>query len=125
MEELREKTANILYENYRTEKLSALGIQQDYSVFREVNPVMRQEEERALHEARLAKMESDMKAVFQQKVTEKEQKLKKSEAELFSRHREMKEALEKQRKDLEEKKSRLEAGGVLEEKKPRKGFSLR
>lgn len=125
LEELREKTANILYENYRTEKLSALGIQQDYSVFREVNPVMRQEEERALHEARLAKMESDMKAVFQQKVTEKEQKLKKSEAELFSRHREMKEALEKQRKDLEEKKSRLEAGGVLEEKKPRKGFSLR
>lgn len=125
LEELREKTANILYENYRTEKLSAMGIQQDHSVFREVNPAMRQEEERAMHEARLAKMETDMKSVFQLKVSEKEQKLKKSEAELFARHREMKEALEKQRLELEEKKSRLEVGRVAEEKKPRKGFSLR
>lgn len=125
MEELREKTVNILYENYRTEKLSALGIQQDYSVFREVNPALRHEEERAMHEAKLAKMESDMKTVFQQKVSEKEQKLKKSEAELFARHREMKEQLEKQRKELEEKKARLESGRIIEEKKPRKGFSLR
>ncbi|VVT51143.1 uncharacterized protein SAPINGB_P002998 [Magnusiomyces paraingens] len=125
LEELREKTGNVLYENYRTEKLAEMGIKQDTSVFREVNPAVRQEEERALHEARLAKMESDMKAVFQKKVAEKEQKLKKSEAELFARHREMKEQLEKQRQDLEEKKVRLEAGRVVEEKKGRKGFSLR
>lgn len=125
LEELREKTANILYENYRTEKLSAMGIQQDYSVFREVNPAMRQEEERVMHESRLARMETDMKTVFQQKVTEKEQKLKKSEAELFSRHREMKETLEKRRVELEEKKARLEMGRIPEEKKTRKGFSLR
>lgn len=125
LEELREKTANVLYENYRTEKLSSIGIQQDHSVFREVNPVMRQEEERYMHEERLAKMETDMKTVFQQKVSEKEQKLKKSEAELFARHRDMKEALERQRAELEEKKSRLEAGRVIDEKKPRKGFSIR
>jgi septin 7 len=125
LEELREKTANVLYENYRTEKLSQQGFQQDHSVFREVNPAMRQEEERALHKARLDKMEADMKNVFQQKVQEKEQKLKKSEAELFARHREMKEALEKQRQELEEKKNRLEVGRVGEEKKTRKGFSLR
>lgn len=125
LEELREKTANVLYENYRTEKLSSMGIQQDHSVFREVNPAMRQEEERSMHEARLAKMEADMKTVFQQKVSEKEQKLKKSEAELFARHRDMKEVLEKQRAELEEKRSRIEAGRVIEEKKPRKGFSLR
>lgn len=125
LEELREKTANVLYENYRTEKLSSMGIKQDTSVFREVNPAMRQEEERALQEARLSKMEADMKAVFQKKVAEKEQKLKKSEAELFSRHREMREQLEKQRQDLEEKKLRLESGRMAEEKKGRKGFSLR
>lgn len=125
LEELREKTANVLYENYRTDKLSGMGIKQDTSVFREVNPAMRQEEERALQEARLTKMESDMKAVFQKKVAEKEQKLKKSEAELFARHREMKEQLEKQRQELEEKKVRLEAGRIVEEKKGRKGFSLR
>lgn len=125
LEELRERTANILYENYRTEKLTAMGIQQDHTVFREVNPAMRQEEERAQHEARLAKMEADMKAVFQQKVLEKENKLKKSEAELFTRHREMKEQLEKQKQELEEKKAKLEAGRAGDEKKPRKGFSLR
>lgn len=125
LEELREKTSNILYENYRTEKLSQQGFQQDPSVFREIHPAMRQEEEKAMHKARLNKMENDMKTVFQQKVLEKEQKLKKSEAELFARHREMKEALEKQRQELEEKKSRLEMTRGVEEKKPRKGFSLR
>lgn len=125
LEELRERTANLLYENYRTEKLSSLGIQQDHSVFREVNPGMRQEEERALHEARLSKMEADMKSVFQQKVSEKEQKLKRSEAELFARHRDMKEQLQQQKRELEEKKAKLEAGRGPEEKKGRKGFSLR
>ena len=51
-----------------------------------------------------------MKQVFQQKVQEKEQKLKQSEEELYARHREMKEALEKQRLDLEDKKRRIEQG---------------
>lgn len=70
-------------------------------------------EERALHESKLAKMESEMKMVFQQKVNEKEAKLKQSEEELYARHREMKEALEKQRIELEEKKRRLESGRPL------------
>lgn len=55
-----------------------------------------------------------MKTVFQQKVAEKEAKLKQSEDELYARHREMKEQLERQRLDLEEKKRRV-AGG----KKPK------
>lgn len=63
-----------------------------------------------MHEAKLPKMEAEMNLVFQQKVTEKESKLKQSEEELYSRHREMKEALEKQRIDLEEKKRRIESG---------------
>lgn len=45
--------------------------------------------------------------VFQQKVQEKEAKLKLSEEELYARHREMKEALEKQRSELEDKKRRV------------------
>lgn len=125
LEELRERTAKVLYENYRTEKLSALGIQQDFSVFREVRPGTRQEEDRAVHEARLAKMEKDMKSVFQTKVAEKEQKLKRSEAELFARHKEMKEQLEKEKATLEAKKLKLEQGRMADEKKTRKGFSLR
>lgn len=123
MEELKEHTNNNLYENYRTDKLIAMGVSQDPSVFKEVNPAVKQEEERALHEQKLAKMEAEMKMVFQQKVSEKESKLKQSEEELYARHREMKEQLDRQRAELEERKARIESGRPLEGKK--KGFSLR
>ncbi|KAF3925843.1 Septin-7 [Dactylellina cionopaga] len=125
MEELKEHTANTLYENYRSEKLETMGVIQDPSVFKEVNPAVKQEEERALHEAKLAKMEAEMKMVFSQKVAEKESKLMQSEEELYARHREMKEQLEKQKLDLEDKKNRVESGRPIEEKGKRKGFSLR
>ncbi|BGP37200.1 Cell division control protein 3 [Rhodotorula kratochvilovae] len=113
MEELKEHTADVLYENYRAEKLLAMGVAQDHSVFKEVNPAAKMAEERALHESKLAKMEAEMKMVFQQKVNEKEAKLKQSEEELYARHREMKEALEKQRIELEDKKRRIEQGRPL------------
>jgi septin 7 len=131
MEELREYTNDILYENWRTEKLLSMGVAQDSSVFKEVkyetlisslssvsyaccdSPALRMQEERVLHEAKLAKMEAEMKMVFQQKVQEKEAKLKQSEEELYARHREMKESLEKQRLDLEEKKRKIENGRPL------------
>ncbi|EPE02523.1 cell division control protein 3 [Ophiostoma piceae UAMH 11346] len=125
MEELKEHTNNILYENYRTDKLLQMGVSQDPSVFKEVNPAVKQEEERSLHDQKLAKMEAEMKLVFQQKVSEKESKLKQSEEELYARHREMKDQLERQRQELEEKKSRLESGRPLEKEGKRKGFSLR
>ncbi|KAK1980727.1 septin [Colletotrichum cereale] len=125
MEELKEHTNNSLYENYRTDKLIGMGVSQDPSVFKEVNPAVKQEEERALHEQKLAKMEAEMKMVFQQKVAEKESKLKQSEEELYSRHREMKEQLERQRMELEEKKQRVESGRPIEKEGKRKGFSLR
>ena len=125
MEELKEHTNNFLYENYRSDKLTAMGVAQDPSVFKEVNPAVKQEEERTLHEQKLAKMEAEMKMVFQQKVAEKESKLRQSEQELYDRHRDMKEQLERQRVELEEKKSRVESGRPLEEKGKRKGFSLR
>lgn len=110
MEELREHTNDVLYENYRTEKLLAMGVAQDHSVFRAIDPAAKQAEERALHEAKLSKMEAEMRQVFAQKVQEKENKLKQSEEELYARHREMKDALEKQRQELEDKKRRLESG---------------
>ena len=125
MEELKEHTNNSLYENYRSDKLTQMGVAQDPSVFKEVNPAVKQEEERALHEQKLAKMETEMKMVFQQKVAEKESKLKQSEDELYARHREMKDQLERQRMELDEKKARLESGRPIEEKGKRKGFSLR
>lgn len=126
MEELKEHTNNSLYENYRSDKLESLGMQQDPSVFKEVNPAVKQEEERSLHEQKLEKMEREMKMVFQQKVQEKEQKLKQSEEELYARHREMKDQLDKQRLELEDKKLRAEQGRQPDaEKGKRKGFSIR
>ena len=125
MEELKEHTNNALYENYRSDKLIQMGVNQDPSVFKEVNPAVKQEEERTLHEQKLAKMEAEMKMVFQQKVQEKESKLKQSEEELFTRHREMRDQLERQKLELEEKKARIESGRPIEEKGKRKGFSLR
>ncbi|GAB5589095.1 Cell division control protein 3 [Umbelopsis nana] len=125
MEELKEHTNNVLYENYRTEKLTAMGIQQDPTVFKEVNPVQKMQEERLQHEHKLQKMEAEMRMVFQAKVQEKEAKLKQSEEELYARHREMKEALEKQRLDLEERKKRMESGRPMTpEKAKKKGFSF-
>ncbi|EAU93202.1 septin AspB [Coprinopsis cinerea okayama7 len=127
MEELREYTNDVLYENWRTEKLLSMGVAQDSSVFKEINPAARLQEERILHEAKLAKMEAEMKMVFQQKVQEKESKLKQSEEELYARHKEMKDALEKQRAELEDKKRRLETGRPLTPEKSsatgrKKGF---
>ena len=125
MEELKEHTNNVLYENYRSDKLTQMGVQQDPTVFKEVNPAVKQEEERALHEQKLQKMETEMKMVFQQKVAEKESKLKQSEEELYARHKEMKDQLERQRLELDEKKARIESGRPLDDSKKKKGFSLR
>lgn len=128
LEELKETTSDILYEKYRTEKLEKMGIEQDNTVFKEFDPLTKQEEERALHEAKLAKMEAEMKAVFQHKVSEKEKKLQRSEADLFNRHGEMKTKLEKQIQLLEEKKLLLEKQKSLPlqpvptTQKARKGF---
>ncbi|CAO1625046.1 unnamed protein product [Parajaminaea phylloscopi] len=134
MEELKEHTHNVLYEKYRSEKLAALGVTQDHSVFKEVNPAAKMAEERALHDAKLAKMENEMKLVFQQKVAEKEAKLKQSEAELYSRHADMRRQLDQQKGELEDKKRRLESGRPLTpdgkgannlSANKKKGFSLR
>ncbi|KAJ1925247.1 Cell division control protein 3 [Tieghemiomyces parasiticus] len=127
MEELKDHTSHVLYENYRTAKLLSLGKVQDNAVFREYNPVHQMEEERRLHEIKMQKMESEMNAVFQQKVQEKEQKLKQSEEELYARHKEMKVTLEKQRLDLEEKRRRLESNirPSTADRKVKKGFGFK
>ena len=74
MEELREYTNDVLYEYRRTEKLLGMGVVQDPTVFKEVNPAVGNHEERVMHEAKLSKMEAEMKIVFQQKVTESKSK---------------------------------------------------
>lgn len=76
MEELREHTNLVLYENYRTQKL------QSSSDSATATPFTKIEEERRAHEAKMGKMEQEMRLVFSQKVAEKEAKLKQSEDEV-------------------------------------------
>lgn len=116
LEDLRDNTAK-LYEKYRSEKLFKLDIKQDDEVFATPDPAARQEEERRAHEERLAKMESEMRAVFQKKVTEKEAKLKGSESELYQKHSEIKEQLDKQRQDLEQRKAQLQQQIMMEQER--------
>ncbi|KAI9338981.1 Septin-domain-containing protein [Obelidium mucronatum] len=92
MEELKEFTNEVLYESYRTAKLAELG-----GDVANANPLKKLESDKKAHDAKMAKMEAEMKAVFDAKVAEKEAKLKQAEEELFARHREMKEQLERQR----------------------------
>ncbi|KAI9342065.1 Septin-domain-containing protein [Zopfochytrium polystomum] len=124
MEELKEYTNEVLYENYRTAKLAAHGPDGYHQ-----GSAAKSEEERQAHEAKMSKMEAEMKAVFQQKVAEKEAKLKQSEDELYARHREMKEQLERQYMELEEKKKRLLGASIsssMDKNKPKpRGFGFK
>ncbi|KAL3896626.1 MAG: hypothetical protein SGCHY_003955 [Lobulomycetales sp.] len=121
MEELKEFTNEVIYESYRTQKLSNGETSKKATA---ENPLSKFNDERTAHEAKMAKMEAEMKAVFQQKVSEKESKLKSSEDELYARHREMKEQLERQKRELEERKRRLENGqpGTPEKSRKNKGL---
>ncbi|KAJ7671478.1 Septin [Mycena polygramma] len=110
MEELREHTNDVLFETWRTERLLSMGITQDPTVFEEISPTDRLREEREMHEAKLAKMEAAMKEVFREKVELQESKLKQSEVELYARHKDIKDALNKQWLELMEKKKQLESG---------------
>jgi septin 7 len=53
-------------------------------------------------------MEKEMEEVFERKVREKKQKLSDSEADLVKRHRESKEKLEQQKRELEAKMASFE-----------------
>ncbi|GME90853.1 unnamed protein product [Ambrosiozyma monospora] len=117
LEELKENTSNVLYENYRTQKLIKMGIKQDDTVFREFDPVLKQEEERQLHEAKLAAMETQMRSIFQASVAKEEKKLQATETDLFQKHKDMRDKLLKQIKLLEDKKAELEAARPMTHEK--------
>lgn len=118
MEELKDLTSKKLYENYRANKLIKMGITQDDSVFKEFDPILKQEEEKKLHEAKLSNLENQMKQIFQQKVSREEKKLQETEADLFSKHKEMRDKLLKQIKMLEERKKELESNNKLMDAHP-------
>uniref|UniRef100_A0A673GSY9 Septin n=1 Tax=Sinocyclocheilus rhinocerous TaxID=307959 RepID=A0A673GSY9_9TELE len=112
MQDLKDVTNNVHYENYRSRKLAAVtcnGIDNNKTKGQLTkSPLAQMEEERREHVTKMKKMEMEMEQVFEMKVKEKIQKLKDSEAELQRRHEQMKKNLEAQHKELEERRRQLE-----------------
>lgn len=123
MQDLKEITNNIHYENYRSRKLAAVtgnGVDASKTKGRLTrSPLAEMEEERREHVAKMKKMETEMEQVFEMKVKEKKQKLKDSENELQRRHEQMKKNLEAQYKELEEKRKQFEEEKVAWEAEQR------
>ncbi|XP_074644465.1 septin-7-like [Tubulanus polymorphus] len=109
MQDLKDVTNNVHYENFRYNKLA--GPSEDGKM-KPTNttksPILQMEEEKKEHDAKLKKMEAEMEQVFEMKVKEKQQKLKDSEADLQRRAEQMKKSLEQQEKELEEKRQQFE-----------------
>ncbi|XP_039442359.1 septin-7 isoform X3 [Culex pipiens pallens] len=123
LQDLKDVTNNVHYENYRCRKLAGLGNDGKTKMSNNLcnigtinansfgtgwNPLAQMEEEKREHESKMKKMEAEMEQVFEMKVKEKKQKLKDSEAELTRRHEERKKALELQIRELEDRRKAFE-----------------
>ncbi|XP_052124955.1 septin-7 isoform X6 [Frankliniella occidentalis] len=104
LQDLKEVTNSVHYENYRCRKLAGLGTDGKPGRISNKNPLAQMEEEKRDHDAKMKKMETEMEQVFEMKVKEKKQKLRDSESDLQRRHEQMKKSLEQQLRDLEEKR---------------------
>lgn len=108
LQDLKDVTNNVHYENYRCRKLAGLGVDGKPTRISNKNPLAQMDEEKREHDLKMKKMEAEMEQVFEMKVREKKQKLKDSEAELTRRHEATKKSLEQQAKELEEKRKQFE-----------------
>ncbi|KAJ8925146.1 hypothetical protein NQ315_001331 [Exocentrus adspersus] len=108
LQDLKDVTNNVHYENYRCRKLAGLGADGKPTRVSNKNPLAQMDEEKREHDLKMKKMEAEMEQVFEMKVREKKQKLKDSEAELTRRHEATKKSLEQQAKELEEKRRQFE-----------------
>ncbi|KAK9885629.1 hypothetical protein WA026_012393 [Henosepilachna vigintioctopunctata] len=108
LQDLKDVTNNVHYENYRCKKLAILGSDNKSTRILNKNPLAQMDEEKREHELKMKKMEAEMEQVFEMKVREKKQKLKDSEVELTRRHEATKKQLEQQAKELEEKRRQFE-----------------
>ncbi|XP_076656985.1 septin 7-like protein pnut isoform X4 [Halictus rubicundus] len=123
LQDLKDVTNNVHYENFRCRTLAGIGVDGKptkvsnslcppgvMNSFMTVwNPLAQLEEEKREHENKMKKMEIDMEQVFEMKVREKKQKLKDSEADLQRRHEQMRRSLEQQVRELDEKRRAFEA----------------
>uniref|UniRef100_A0A8C7XFE1 Septin-7 n=1 Tax=Oryzias sinensis TaxID=183150 RepID=A0A8C7XFE1_9TELE len=85
MQDLKDVTNNVHYENFRSGKLAAVtcnGMENKHNGQLTKSPLAQMEEERQENMGRIKKMEQEMENVFEMKVKEKLQKLRDSEAEV-------------------------------------------
>lgn len=105
MQDLKDVTNNVHYENFRYNKLAPCSA--DGNKIKpgslSKDPLTQMAEEKRDHDIKMKKMEAEMEHVFETKVKEKEQKLKESEADLQRRSEHTKKSLEQQQKELDEK----------------------
>lgn len=104
MQDLKDVTNNVHYENYRYSKLAPVtadGKIKASSLTKD--PMTQMQEEKREHDSKMKKMEAEMEQVFEMKVKEKKTKLKDSEADLQRRAEQMKKSLEQHQKELDEK----------------------
>merc|ERR1712156_1009505 len=107
LQDLKEVTNNVHYENYRCRKLAGVAGVATEKIPNK-NPLAQIEEEKREHHNKMLKMEREMEEVFERKVKEKQQKLADSQADLEKRHKESKDKLEAQKRELEAKMSAFE-----------------
>jgi len=105
LQDLRDVTNYIHYENFRCRKLA--GVTGTDKVPNK-NPLFMVEEEQKEHVAKLNKMEREMEEVFERKVREKKQKLSDNENDLERRQNDSTTRLEQLKQELDEKKAAFE-----------------
>ncbi|XP_043463394.1 septin-7 isoform X3 [Leptopilina heterotoma] len=109
LQDLKDVTNNVHYENFRCRTLAGLGVDGKPTKVSNKNPLAQLEEEKREHDNKMKKMEIEMEQVFEMKVREKRQKLKDSEVDLQRRHEQMRRSLEQQVRELEEKRRTFES----------------
>lgn len=110
MQDLKDMTSLVHYENFRCRKLAGVVSSPDPKKFQAPSrdPLAQFEVEKREHEQKMKKMEREMEEVFDMKVQEKLQKLKDIEADLNRRKEQMRRALETQQKELADKRKQFD-----------------
>ncbi|KAG7204045.1 hypothetical protein KM043_001904 [Ampulex compressa] len=109
LQDLKDVTNNVHYENFRCRTLAGLSVDGKPTKVSNKNPLAQLEEEKREHDNKMKKMEMEMEQVFEMKVREKMQKLEDSESDLQRRHEQMRRSLEQQIRELDEKRRAFEA----------------
>ncbi len=107
MQDMIETTNDILYENYRSERLQLVTQDIDAKTLQNSNPMEQIEKEHENREEKIRAMEIEMEQVFSSKVNEKEKKLLAAEKETSRKYEKTMQSLADTRKTVEEEMRKL------------------